>query len=948
MERDHLFRLFLFSTLFISFFLVALAPTIPVKASEVSINATGLKLAEPGELVTHVFTVKNEGSSPDEYKLTLDLPKGWTSLPVGDQVSLVPNGSKPVFANINVPGDVKAGEYEITMTAESTTGPEKSTATTYIQVESVPDVELSWVAEPPRVGPGGRAEGAIEIRNTGNLTDTYEIEVTVEEGWNFSLEERKVRLLPGQSKTITISFTIPEGASSGERYRVEIELTSTKRPELERTLTSTGSLAPPPPDKVLDSLYPTWDTTFGASVNQEGDPNFSFRGRGDIPTVGEVSSSLNFDIEGFDGGSLHVMGEHWGFTLDGASISGSYLGVSGSPFFTGEFEDLTADIIFTENAKGLSLEREGEYWDMRVVMASDEEDEFSVAELQGVYEFSTGQVLDGLITTAEQGDESGTIIEAGLELPGERIEVYPSFVDVSSGYPNQLPSREYGVDVDWEEEEFSSTFNWDYSWVRIGEGTNSYYSHDKSFSASTSIDLGDELDSNFSLRWTERTSDDDPRTNDLVSRVFSGSLRGGEAFSWSIGGGLSETLDRVVGAEIIVQSINAGVYFELGESRHAISTSFDRTAGTFPEDLSNTFTLTSTFPEAPLSPTFSLTRGSSDTIARINIAETGAEGLSINLSLSASLVQQDSISASFTASFPDPFRFAGPTKGQVKGRLFVDENGNGRKDEDEEGVENALLGMNDQSALSGDSGKFAFPPVSPGEYEVRIQEVEPGLKPTIETPVLVQVEAGERPEVKIPLQPRSWVRGLVFDDEDQNGNRDQGEQGLGGIEILVSGQGEERTIRSGSNGRFVVDLTPGTYQLELQEETLPERYEPTTPETVTVKTEKYGRTEVEFGVYQKPRPVVVTFGPPTASLTYSPQNPKVGEEIALDGSESSAVQTEIETYAWKLVHGGTTIEKTGETVSLTLDQTGTWKVSLTVTDKNGLKGRAVKNIDVSS
>ncbi|MEF8798565.1 MAG: SdrD B-like domain-containing protein, partial [Candidatus Bipolaricaulota bacterium] len=833
MERNYIYRSLLFSALFVCFFLVTFIPSTQARASDVSISATDLKIAEPGELVTHVFTVRNEGSSSDTYELTLELPEGWTSLPVTDQVSLAPDENKPVFVNINVPESAKAGKYEITMAAESTTGTEKATRTTYIQVKSVPSVEVDWVVEPPRVGPGGSGEGRIEITNTGNLTDTYEIEITVEENWDYTVEKEKVQLLPGQSRTINIYFSVPDGARSGERYRVEIALTSTKRPELEKTLTSTGSLAPPPPEKVPDALYPTWDTTFDTSVNQQGDPTFYFGGRGDIPNVGEVSSSLSFDIEGFNGGSLRVMKENWGFSLDSSSISGSYLGVSGSPLFIGDFSESRGRVLFTEEAKAISLEQEGEYWDVRGVLGTEEE-EFSFAELQGVYEFGPGQVLDGLITTAESGGESGTIIEAGLLLAKERIEMYPSFVKVYSGYPNQLPSQEYGVDVDWEEEEFTSNFNWDYSRTRIGEGTNSYHSSDNSFSASTSIDLGEELDSNFSLSWTERTSDDEPQTTDLVSRTFSGSLSGGETFGWSIGGRFTETRDRAVDTKVNTQSINAGLDFELHESEHTISTSFNRTSGPFYDNYSNTFTLTSSFPEVPLSPTFSLSKGSTDTVARINVSETSAEDLSINLAFSKSLAQQDSFSLSFTASFPGLFRFAGTTKGQVEGWIFVDENGNGRRDEGEEGVSRALLSLDGRSALSGDSGKFAFPPVSPGEYEVGIEEVETGLKPTIETPVSVRVEAGERPVVEIPLQPRSWVRGLVFDDENQNGRRDQGESGMGGIEISIMGKGEKMSVRSGSNGRFVVDLTPGTYQLELQEESLPERYEPTTPARVSV------------------------------------------------------------------------------------------------------------------
>jgi len=937
------------SLLFFLAFLLTFVPFCAASAQsyDLSVTATPLKLVSPGELVTHVFTVKNEGTASDVYDLQLDLPQGWNSLPVPSQLSLASGASKPVFVNVNVPQNARAGKYGVKLTAQSTGDAVQASATTHIQVRSAPSFELSWAVEPSRVGPGSTAEGKIRLTNTGNLVDRYKISVTVEENWEYSLQQEELQLMPGQSNSLIFSFTVPEGAGASERYRVEIEVNSVRQQDLEKTLTTTGRLGPPPPEKVGGTLFPTWDTTLDMFVNQKGDPKFFFAGRGDLPRVGEVSANLKFDMEGVEGASLRLMKEGWGFVLDSASISGSYLGVSGSPLFIGEIGNSRTKLLFTEEKKGLSIAQDGDNWETRGILATDGEENFYFAELQGVYEFETGQVLDGLITTAETQTESGTIIEGGLELSDEKFEIYPSFVKVFSGYPNQAPRQGVSVDINWEEDQFTSFFNWNYTRTQLGEIPHTYYNVENNFQASTSIDLGEDLDSNFSLGLTRRISDDDPASNDLVSRFFSGSLNGEGFLPWSLGASFTETKDRVSNTRTYVETIDASIDFQLGETDHSASTSFRRTVGPSDTTYSNTFTLTSDFPDFPLSPRFSLNRGSDDTTMRVGISEVSLRDVAVSFSLSASLVQQDSVSASFTASFPAPFPFCGPTKGQVTGYLFIDENGNGKRDEGEEGIPQALLRLNGQEALSGEKGNFAFPPLPAGSYELEIVDIKAGLKPTVEMPHPVELEAGQKPEIAVPLRPRSWVRGLVFRDKNQNGIQEKEEAGVSGITFSITGEEMEKEIKSSSNGRFVADLTPGSYQITLQEESLPERYEPTTSKTVAVTAKRYGRTEVEFGIHQKPKPVVITFGPPTASFSYSPAEPQAGEEILLDGSDSTAIQTEIETYRWKLTHGESVIEKEGKEVKVALEESGEWEVSLTVVDKNGLKGKEVKKISVS-
>ena len=929
---------------------LTISPAGLAQTYDAEVTTTPLKIADPGEIVTHVFTVHNNGTDSDTYDLTVNLPEDWSMLPIPDQVNVPAGSVRPVFVNVNVPGNAKAEKYDITLTAKSTGDPTlQVSGTAKIQVKSAPGLGLKWEAEPSRIGPGMTVEGRFSVSNNGNLPDRYVIDVTAPDGWTYSLEEQAVRLMPGESRTLAISITAPEIAEPGTRYRIEIKVNSEHDRQLEKTISSTGQLAPPPPERVSAELFPTWDTFTNFNVNQNGQPSFYFSGLGEIPRLGEISANLNLSADGFEAGRLRVMADVWGFVLNGSTISGSYLSTSGgAPLFMAEFDDFSAEFLFTEEGKGLSLEKEGEYLDLRAVLGTDKKNgEVSFQEIDGAYEFSNGVILDGLITSAETQTESGTIVGAGLELLGEKFEIYPSFIKVDPGYPNQSPRLDTRVNVLYDEDEFTTSFGWNYTRTRLGEEPDYYHSTEHRFNVSTSINLGENIDSDFSLGFRRRKSDDKPVSNDMHSNSFSGSISGGRDLTWSIGTNYTSTRDYISDTIVNTHSIDGTLGFIIGESDHSAGISIEQM--NIPEGtmVSTSFTLESEFPDFPLSPSFALSKTNNDTMFYADFSDQSPEGISLNISFSASLVKQDSVSLSISSSFPDPFRACGPTKGQVKGYIFLDENGNGRKDPGEEGVQKVLLSLNGEEAISGKGGRFAFPSVTPGKYQLGIEEVRPGLRSEQSVPRTVAVKAGERAEISIPLRPRSWIRGTAYRDANQSGSRNSGEGGMSGVVFRIRGEGITKEVRSGANGRFDVDVSPGTYTIRLDEDSLPERYEATTSTTVRVSTEKYGRTEASFGVYQKPRPVEVTFGPPTAKFTYTPEEPDIGQEILLDGSDSSAIETEITSYEWKLTHAEREITRSEKKFRIRLPEPGKWEISLTVTDKNGLKGKTVKTIMVS-
>jgi len=87
--------------------------------------------------------------------------------------------------------------------------------------------------------------------------------------------------------------------------------------------------------------------------------------------------------------------------------------------------------------------------------------------------------------------------------------------------------------------------------------------------------------------------------------------------------------------------------------------------------------------------------------------------------------------------------------------------------------------------------------------------------------------------------------------------------------------------------------------------------------------------------------------PPVASFTFSPENPKVNEEVTFDASESNGVEKPIVKFVWFFED----IQRNETTESFMITHifvsAGNWTVTLTVYDEDGLFGSTSKIIPVS-
>jgi len=417
---------------------------------------------------------------------------------------------------------------------------------------------------------------------------------------------------------------------------------------------------------------------------------------------------------------------------------------------------------------------------------------------------------------------------------------------------------------------------------------------------------------------------------------ISGPLANGGKYSFSTT--LKQPIDRVADTKYLSTQARGSVSFALALIDIACSMSFgqvvDLNTGLLePGSDVSSFLASLTIPSFDSSPRLSLSVG--DGSASLGI---GLSWGDVSMSASIPLSDGGSFSASVSTRFSISLPFFGPTYGRVIGRAFEDVNENGVFDVGEEPIPNLLLTLTGQEAITGHDGRFAFWPVLPGSYALSLQELPSGLTPLRHFPLSLDVDFGEQ-LVLLPFASYSSISGIVYNDANQNGRKDSGEEGIPNAVVLVTGPLGQISGSTSSSGRFSIRVEPGTYEVSLLGTSLPTRFISTTAISLGLAVAVRESKQVEFGAYQKPREIIFTFGPPTARFTVNPAEPRVGYDVLFNASSSEAVGVDLVSYGWTFQHEGVSVEASGRQVTkrFTEGEAGRWLVTLVVTDANGLK-----------
>jgi|GEM_PF-969844 len=196
---------------------------------------------------------------------------------------------------------------------------------------------------------------------------------------------------------------------------------------------------------------------------------------------------------------------------------------------------------------------------------------------------------------------------------------------------------------------------------------------------------------------------------------------------------------------------------------------------------------------------------------------------------------------SATANFGDQ------QAGTVSGVVFDDLDGDGKQSSDEPGIRGVIIRLVNSVEITTTtdiSGTYQFIDVRKGPYTV-VETDPPGYFSVTPNSCSVSVSQGGSASCNFGDQRVGQVSGMVFNDLNGNGVRDDAsETGVDGVLITLS-DGSRRTTLTANGGLYTfVGVLPGAYTVI---ETDPEYCFSTTPNSHAVSVPSGGSASVSFG-----------------------------------------------------------------------------------------------------
>jgi carboxypeptidase T len=180
---------------------------------------------DPGTPVTYTLSVTNTGEYPDSIYPTLVEAAWQTSFP--DSIGpLASGGSASLVVTVTVPAEAAAAAWDAASLQFASTHPSVEPVTVLL-VTTANTIYRFAVSSPEseKVSPPGSVVTyTLNITNTGNITDTFDLEV--DSLWEVSLADSTDPLGSGESLALTVVVTIPVQAQPNTSDTAVVTVTS--------------------------------------------------------------------------------------------------------------------------------------------------------------------------------------------------------------------------------------------------------------------------------------------------------------------------------------------------------------------------------------------------------------------------------------------------------------------------------------------------------------------------------------------------------------------------------------------------------------------------------------------------------------------------------------------------------------------------------------------------
>lgn len=940
-------------------------------AIEVSVLSSAKEVG-PGEFVTHVFSVLNTGSAPDVLQLEFDAPANWGLLGAPSTLSLDPGEEETLFITVTVPPGMTAGSYTLTLLATSINDPtQQGSASATTRVTPINAVEI-LLPESQGIIPGTTISYQVTLVNRGNAQDTFEFAASSAQRFSVKLSKELINLAPQERETVTVTLQVPADATPG-RDVLTFTATSTLYPGVSDEKTLFTTILPPPPQLVGGSLMEELPTRLRFSTGQDiftgnvtSDLTFSVSGGvldgyfsaylrlspifGPDPlevgsfsilyrrtpttyTIGNTSKKLTDLLSlSCQGGKVEIDTESYRFAFLGGG--GNDETRAGGRLVLGPTE---ANLGITYLG-GKSEVEERSVWSLTAACVPLED--WSM-RMEGALGIENGKTSRAFFFATKIDTPTyflnGEAFSVGSFFPGSRRD--QAGITISQRLRHADFSFGASLRHDWDNVIGDPLIP---TTITDGLGINLF---------AIPLEDGPTITSTVEFSWTRNT---DLMITDEIGRLLSVAMTQTYGdFPYTFSAKLNDQIDHITATAFRTITCSEGVGFSLDDADLFLKLThekrIDLTTGEFLSggtDLSLRFRSSGSLHSA----TITLGNGEDDFDLSLSVLVKLLDNLNLTLNGTLGWDRADATSATFRFGaifdwifdLPVPFLV---TKGRITGRVFVDEDGNGVFSDTDRGLSGVVVTTGQSKVSTGEDGTFRFPPFAPGEYSLNLSHLPLGA--VLPAPATVALQAGQTARVDLALTPVLIVSGTLFNDDDKDGILDSGEGGFAQVRIILTDPlGRTNEAYTDLHGGFTfTNVLPGTYTVTVDPATLPERFTFTTPETVTIAVTSESSPSVHLGGYIKPKQVVITFQPPTADFIYTPENPKPGELILFDGSDSFDFDGEVVSYEWDFDGDGKT-DATGITAHTSFATAGSYDVTLTITDDTGNTDAITYTIDV--
>ena len=818
------------------------------------------------------------------------MPEGWQIISSLYPVTLSPGEARAIPLTLSVPFTALADRsYQIGLSATSQKDPQvKDSDECNIRV--LPRAKVKVIAPSPK----GKARAGqtitydFTIMNFGNGMDRFEITATSAHGEKIELSSKIIELGIGESAEVKATIHIPPGASEGTRHVLTLKAASIL---LEEGVSDKAMVYTPLLGKKKvkeESVYNTLPSEIifhlsglgtGKKLGQQGEfythgyldekhwLNFSYQGprfkdKENYKGLSEENLSFEFGADTWDVGLGDTTASLSDLTASSLSEQGVRFRVNKDPISLTLFNMEKKDISFKEELSGARIATK-----------------FGDGNEIGINYFQTDEEKTDANASRAPEEKKIASISSVHQLKDLliRSEYAGSRFDEGSG---EKEDEAFWIDARLKKEKFYSSGEYIYA----GSDFAGRRKDKKGYRSYLSYNFLKPLWTWFSRSESTNNIKNDPSkaTDDVVTNEIGASFLSKNLPFFS----LVYQLDMTKSEQdtLLADSRGDAVVFRTQETFGRYSLSFDYKWGRDEDDIKDVDTTSSDYDvrvygrwnkfsgwlgygynlendnilsteTAMTRKEFGLTlRPVPNLYASMNLSQEETSGQNKNdmVSMVMSYEPWEDTHISLEGEYRDDHaefikewqfwlsvrkRFDLPVpvakvRSRVEGYIFNDENNNGVADKGEKGVSKVTLKLDQKKAKTNRSGRFKFPPVTPGEYELKmdVSSLPFGMTPRIELPRELSVAKGESEDVEIPLVRVCRISGIVFDDKNKNGEMDEDENGLALVRIIIIKDAEiYKDTFSDADGRYsFTSIIPDKYKIGIDKRWLPKRYEFTT------------------------------------------------------------------------------------------------------------------------